>query len=127
MASADLPCDPTLPSSRDGAAKAAAGGGAVSPVGVHLAVSPSGSLGSGSAGRSGSGGGGSGSGGGGVGGGGRNGGTVAASVGWLTLCCGHVCHGGCIARWAALCPTTPACPVCQTPMGAPLWEVVVIK
>lgn len=55
MASADLPCDPTLPSSRDGAAKAAAGGGAVSPVGVHLAVSPSGS-----AGRSGGGGGGSG-------------------------------------------------------------------
>lgn len=60
MASADLPCDPTLPSSRDGAAKAAAGGGAVSPVGVHLAVSPSGSLGGGSAGRSGGGGGGSG-------------------------------------------------------------------
>lgn len=79
MASADLPCDPTLPSSRDGATKAAAGGGAVSPVGVHLAVSPSGSLGSGSAGRSGSGGGGSGSGGGG-GASADGGGSVAAKA-----------------------------------------------
>lgn len=50
---------------------------------------------------------------------------VAAPPRRVALCCGHVFHGGCIYRWVALCPTTPSCPVCKTPIGAPLWEVVV--
>lgn len=51
MASADLPFDPTLTGSQD-VVKATAGGGAASPVGVQLAVSPAGSLGGGGGGGS---------------------------------------------------------------------------
>lgn len=50
---------------------------------------------------------------------------VAPASPRVALCCGHVFHTGCIDRWAALCPSTPSCPVCKTPIGAPLAEVVV--
>jgi len=44
----------------------------------------------------------------------------------VTLRCGHIFHEACAGRWAALCPVTPDCPVCKTPMlGAPLSEVTV--
>lgn len=61
---------------------------------------------------------------------GRDGGSrrqrvVAAPPQRVALCCGHVFHGGCIYRWVAMCTAAPSCPVCKTPIGAPLWEVVV--
>lgn len=50
---------------------------------------------------------------------------VASASPRAALCCGHVFHTSCIDRWAALCPSTPSCPVCKTPIGAPLAEVFV--